>query len=245
MSTKDYRASHQASGYGARYKNNYKEGYYFAQWNKLEMPILKKVLAELSIKSDICLDFACGTGRITACIAPFFRKVMAVDISKEMLKEAPDLNNVEFGNVDITRAPLSESYDIVTAFRFFLNSEPLLRKEALKAIYRHLNSDGYLICNIHMNATSMMGCVYRFLKFVTGKDIHSVLKDSDFTFLLSENGFDVKQIEYFSFLPRPGRALPWLMQRVIRPVEIFCKFLRVPDRFAQSYLIVAQKKEAK
>ena len=70
-------------------------------------------------------------------------------------------DNVRLQQIDITRQSLGDTFDVVTAFRFFLNAEQQLRREVLEAIRKHLKPDGRLVCNIQMNATSAMGVASR------------------------------------------------------------------------------------
>ncbi len=74
-------------------------------------------------------------------------------------------------SIDITKENLKDKFDVVTAFRFFLNAEDRLRVEALSAIYNILEDDGYLITNIHVNTKSIMGLMYRIInKFYQNKN---------------------------------------------------------------------------
>src|SRR5438045_1629824 len=67
--TTDYRESHQALGYSGKYNRVYEIGYYAAQWRLIEEPLLRSILQPMGGKEKTCLDFACGTGRITQVVA--------------------------------------------------------------------------------------------------------------------------------------------------------------------------------
>ena len=67
---------------------------------------------------------------------------MGVDVSEAMLARACCPGNVRLQHIDMTRHFLGETFDVVTAFRFFLNAEPLLREQALQAIRNHLTEGG-------------------------------------------------------------------------------------------------------
>src|ERR1043166_6151160 len=59
---------------------------YMDQWEQRHVrEILTKVFPG---KIPRYLDFACGTGRLTAVIAPWAAEVVGVDISESMLKKA-------------------------------------------------------------------------------------------------------------------------------------------------------------
>ncbi len=157
----DYRRSHAATDAGIVYGRTYETGYYAALWAKIEKPLVERSLRALGGRHKKCLDFACGTGRITNVAAEYFAEVVGVDVSAPMLACASVPDNVRLRQIDITRESLGETFDVVTAFRFFLNAEPRLREEALQAIREHLNKDGRLVCNIQMNAISPIGIAAR------------------------------------------------------------------------------------
>ena len=72
----------------------------------------------------------------------FFGTVVGIDVSEAMLMCASVSENVTLYCIDITKVSLAETFDVVTAFRFFLNAEDSLRREALRAIYRRLREGG-------------------------------------------------------------------------------------------------------
>ena len=49
----------------------------------------------------------------------FFGSVVGVDVSEAMLSAASVPDNVTLLCVDITKAPLEQTFDVATAFRFF------------------------------------------------------------------------------------------------------------------------------
>lgn len=235
-----YRASHQARGYAAIYGRTFQAGYYAALWNEIEKPLLERTLRALGGSKRSCLDFACGTGRITQVAATVFDRVVGVDVSKEMLASASANAppGVSFRCIDITREPLPERFDVATAFRFFLNAEDELRGAALRAIHRHLHGGGRLVCNVHMNATSPMGMLYRALRAR-----QSTLSLRRFRDILAQSGFSVESVQPYGYLPRPGPLLPGVCETLMRPTERLCRALHVPARFAQNFLVVAGKRE--
>lgn len=241
MNNTDYRHSHSESGYGALYNRSYTYGYYSALWNRIERPILSRLFKQYGGSNKKCLDFACGTGRITNLASREFGYVLGVDVSAAMLSEANKRPNIEYKQIDLTVDDLNLMFDAILAFRFFLNADNKLRQLALKAIYEHMKKGGVLICNIHMNAYSPMGCVYRVLKLIFGKNIHNTCKESDFVELLESSGFSIEHIQYYGFLPRPGRFLPALCEQIIKPCEHLCKLLHIPSVIAQSFVVVARK----
>ncbi|WP_244571224.1 class I SAM-dependent DNA methyltransferase [Mesorhizobium carmichaelinearum] len=238
----DYRSSHQTPGYGTDYTKTFCSGYYAALWLRIERPLVEGILRPLGGPGRSCLDFACGTGRVTTVAGPLFGEVVGVDVSQSMLACARVPGNVKLVKADLTVAPLSRRFDVVTAFRFFLNAEDTLRRDALSAIHEHLNDGGLLVSNIHMNATSPAGLVCRFLNRFQGRVVRSTLSIHAYRQMLASNGFVVERVIGYGFLPRPGWLLPRLCEMLVGPVDTICRRAGVPARFAQNFLVVARRR---
>jgi 2-polyprenyl-3-methyl-5-hydroxy-6-metoxy-1,4-benzoquinol methylase len=92
------------------------------------------------------LDFGAGTGLISAHVAPYVRRIVAVDTSQGMLAALADKaelrGKVEPRCVDITAQPLDERFDLVMsamAMHHVRDTEALLRTFA-----HHLKPGGTL-----------------------------------------------------------------------------------------------------
>ncbi|UVK44035.1 class I SAM-dependent methyltransferase [Mesorhizobium sp. AR07] len=238
----DYRSSHRTPGYGELYNKTHESGYYGALWEKIERSLVLDVLRPMGGAGRTCLDFACGTGRITNIAAELFGEVVGVDVSESMLACAQVPQNVRLRHIDMTTQPLGETFDVITAFRFFLNAEDRLKWEALKAINEQLKDDGRFVCNVHMNATSPIGLVCRLLNRLSGRTIRNTLSAARFNEFLSSSGFVVEAMIPYGYLPRPGSLLPGVCEALIEPVEKASRTLRVPGQLAQHFLVVAKKR---
>lgn len=82
-------------------------------------------LSEDDLSTMTALDIGCGTGRLVRGMAPYFKQVIGIDISKEMLSRAKNdnknLSNAQFllGNgVDLDRVEDS-SIDVVFSYIVF------------------------------------------------------------------------------------------------------------------------------
>jgi len=148
---------------------------------------------------------------------------------------------VKLRNIDMTMESLEETFDVVTAFRFFLNAEDQLKREALKAINQQLKDGGRLVCNVHMNATSPIGLVCRLLNWSLGRTVRNTLSETRFKKLLTASGFLVEEVIPYGYLPRPGRFLPGICEALIEPFEKLSRTLRVPGQLAQHFLVIARK----
>jgi 2-polyprenyl-3-methyl-5-hydroxy-6-metoxy-1,4-benzoquinol methylase len=238
----DYRVSHTAPDAGKRYNKTYDAGYYAALWTKIEKPLVEATLRALGGPHKKCLDFACGTGRITNVAAQCFTEVVGVDVSAPMLGSARVVGNVRLRQTDVTVEGLGETFDVITAFRFFLNAEQRLRKEALQAMRQHLNEEGWLVCNVQMNATSPFGIASRMMNRLPWSQVRNTMSIDELSTLLTSAGFTVEQVTPYGYLPRPGRLLPRVCEACIEQVERIAGAIRLPARFAQQFLIVAKKR---
>src|SRR5579884_4162708 len=107
-----YRTCHLDASAAADYVKTYQVGYYAALWSKVERPLLEKLFAEIGGPDRLCLDFACGTGRITVAAGPYFGAVTGVDISEPMLLHARCPENGRLLHKDIINEPLNTQYDV-------------------------------------------------------------------------------------------------------------------------------------
>ena len=237
----DYRNSHATTGAVTDYIRTHEVGYYAALWRKIERPLVQATLRELGGPQKTCLDFACGTGRITTVAADYFAEVVGVDVSALMLASAPGADNVRLHQIDMTRQSLGDTFDVATAFRFFLNAEQQLRQEALEAIRKHLKTDGRLVCNIQMNATSPCGVASRIANQIPFSRKRNTMSAAELSALLMSTGFTVERVTAYGYLPRPGRLLPSLCEASIEPAERVARAMGIPSRFAQQLLFVARR----
>jgi len=239
-----YRTSHTNSGYGECYQKTYENGYYATLWNEVEKPLIEEIFNHL--KSDgasTCLDFACGTGRITCVAEEVFDQVEGVDVSDEMLSIAKEkLSKTKLINQDISNHLLDNSFDVISSFRFFLNAEPELRESALRALHQILNDNGTMVINIHVNKYSPLGRFYRFRNLIRGRIVANTLGWDELNELLQAAGFTIIDTRWYGYYPRTGWMLGSLATFCLSPFERICKSTRLfPKRWAQNYIVLCQK----
>jgi len=245
MDENNYRASHISLGHGSYYDKTYDEGFYKYQWIYLEQPMLMNIFQDLSKQKKVMssLDFACGTGRITKLCEDYFERCTGVDVSDEMLKVAskkcPRTNLIR---QDISHQILKEKFDVVTAFRFFLNAEHTLNIKILDSINQMLTDNGCLIANIHVNSNSVLGYMYRLRNKILNRNIANTMSFDTFNKYLEDAGFYVSQVYWYSYLPRVGWRWPWIYKTFMLPFEKMCiSFHLLPRSMAQCFLVVAHK----
>ena len=238
-----YRTSHSSEGYGEHYEKTYERGYYKHQWDCLELPLLKRVLEQEYDKgARSYLDFACGTGRILHAAEEIFPETTGVDVSETMVKLAREkCHRSEIFVQDITTTPLIKQYDVITAFRFFLNAEPELRNSVLKAIRENLADSGCLIVNIHVNRNSILGRVYQLRNIMLGHIVANTLGFDEFRRLLHENKFQVEAVNWYSYWPRTGWRMEGIAKRMLPATDKLWKQVKVlPQGLAQSFMVICR-----
>lgn len=167
----DYRASHLDKG--GQYDASLAESpfdAYMSSWERRHLPSLLRRFYPNGPQRY--LDFACGTGRITAQVAPLARQSTGVDISPTMIEEAQKkCPQTQFHLADLTQQNLSlGDFDLITSFRFFGNAQDELREGAMKAIAKRLANGGHLVINSHRNPRAL----YALFDRLTGGDAGSM-----------------------------------------------------------------------
>jgi SAM-dependent methyltransferase len=185
-------------------------------------------------------DFACGTGRILEFLNRYFPSPVGIDISPDMLALArarcPRAALI-LGDTTTTHDLAPGPFDLITAFRFFLNAEPSLRSQALAWMGRSLRPGGLVIANFHLNPASLRGTYLRLR--TTGVTRPSMMSVNDACQLFETHAFTVRQILGYSFLPyrRDGRTL--LAPGARRAVETRLAGIGALLHVAGSFLVVA------
>jgi SAM-dependent methyltransferase len=114
------------------------------------------------------LDFACGTGRVLSAVEELVGTAHGLDISPAMVRVAARKSpraGIRVGDLLTEPDTADRDYDLITAFRFFLNAEPPLRLPYLRQLGSRLHdADSRLIFNVHSNAASLDGLAGRFSK---------------------------------------------------------------------------------
>lgn len=104
------------------------------------------------------LDFAAGTGRIISALEDHVDSAVGIEISPVMAEIAQ--NKLQHGrivckDITLTDSPIEGKYDLITAFRFFLNAEPELKRTAMDSLVKRLKDESSrLIFTNHGNLWS-------------------------------------------------------------------------------------------
>ena len=158
---KDYRQSHTEERIAKQYEEVvYKAGSYDDMLWQWEKNMLLKELAELQKEMSrvAYLDFGCGTGRILVYLEDKVGRAVGVDPAKAMIQIARErARHSELVVADITKNDVlsGQAFDLITAFRIFLNSQPELREDMFRVLAPKLRgADARFIFNIHGNLWS-------------------------------------------------------------------------------------------
>ena len=240
----DYRNSHVGNNHGKEYDqaiNNKFERTIF----KIETKIIKKVVNKYyrsKGKINNYLDFACGTGRITQIIEKVAKNSNGVDISPDMLAVAKKkCKKTKFVRQDITKKPLKGKFDLITAWRFFLNAENKLRKDVLLSLRKNIAKDGKLIFNIHMNRYSIVGFQFYLRSLLGGKNLINNMSLGEAKKLLRETNYEIVEVIPLAHLP--GRLdITLLPEKLLIPFELFLSKLKIFRFFAKDLIVVCRKK---
>ncbi|NII11441.1 class I SAM-dependent methyltransferase [Oleiagrimonas sp. C23AA] len=237
-----YRKSHIGAGVGERYDAKHAIRVDALIWNDFVKPQVRKEFEHAASEGAASyLDFACGTGRLLKLGHTVFGESVGIDISENMLmvaqRRVPD---AQLKCVDVTRSPPSDigCFDCVSMFRFILNAEPELRRDALKWIADHMNRGATLIVNNHRNSASISGFFSR-LAFWLPKDAKNILSRREMVEILRVAGFSLVRCEGFRILPsifgRPlfGRKLQVRGERLCRRMGL--------GRFGAELVMVAMR----
>jgi SAM-dependent methyltransferase len=163
------------------------------------------------------LDFACGTGRILGHLKARVASATGVDIAPSMLEVARTVApEAEIIQADLNQQDVlgEREFDLVTAFRFFPNAEPELRRSVLLILARHLAPDGWLVFNNHKNRDSLTRRISRAL----GREVAAgTMSHADVEALLKLAGLRVVKVVPLGTLPASDRhrILPfWMLEHV-------------------------------
>lgn len=211
----DYRGRHIVPGQATWYEDVvYRAGTYDSWVWSHEQRWLDGVVERRAQagRAHRLLDFACGTGRILSFLAPRFAEALGVDISQAMLERAAEkvepTTTLVCGDVTHDAALLDGAFDVITAFRFFLNAQPDLREAALSVLVQHLGDGGVLVTNFHGNTWSLRAPGFFIEKYVRRRPVTNRISYRQARRLFAGHGLRVVEFRGIGLVtPRLLRAL--------------------------------------
>lgn len=224
MTQDDYRSSHLDKG--EDYDAIFRDDPHTAMLWSMEQVALKGIVERyFGASKPRHLDFACGTGRITALLSGRTSESLGVDVSENMLNVArANCPTAEFLVADITEsdALVGQQFDLITAFRFFPNAQPSLRLEAMQQLSLLLAPGGIMVFNDHLNSNSLHNRTLR----MTGRAPRHGMSLDEVRTLVRSGDLVVDEYIGIGYLPMvpnvfarvPGayeRAERWLTQSAV------------------------------
>jgi len=231
-----YADLHQVTDVGVRYDRDvYAPGTYDDHVWSLQRPHLEVLLSDFQARHGRVkyLDFACGTGRIISVAERFAAESTGVDISPFMIERAAtrvSRSRLVVANVLADPASIDDDYDVITAFRFFLNTEPEMRVAVMASLAGRLRGDdSLLVFNIHGNATSSLALtsIYRRLRgwgpawLMSHREVRGLVEGSGLT-IVDRMGFGLwpKRLYRTPIGPMIRAIDRWAVRnRLLRPIS--------------------------
>lgn len=201
---KDAVESYESREYGSG-------SYATAIW-QLQRPVIERILMDFRrnrTEPVRLLDFACGTGRVLACLESLVDSAEGIDVSENMVAVArARCVKARLRVGDILAGPelLQKNYDVISCFRFLLNVEPEMRGRVLRRLREVLCAPaGRLLVNVHGNSRSLRhpAIVWRRRREHPGESsaMLNEMSPAKTKNLLRENGFRVVRQFGFGMLP--------------------------------------------
>lgn len=241
VASRSYVDSHKEEGKGAAYDEHYSTNQWRRfLWSREQIAMTSFLTTYFKNREINLLDFACGTCRITSFLEDRVTTAVGVDTSKSMLDIAKQkLKRTELIQADITKNNVlkGRKFNLITAFRFFLNAEPELRREVLKALVPLLEEDGYFVFNNHRNRTSPLVR----LKYNQCHRRRNFMSMQEMNNMVQEVGLKIVRIYPIGFLPLYKIKLPQALNNVID--SIATKFMFLQD-FSESPIMVCKHSDS-
>jgi len=244
MAKVSYRESHKYQSKGAEYEEYYQnKAWQRFLWSR-EQEILLKILEKYFTGRNVhLLDFACGTGRITEFLENHVKTSTGVDVSDSMLAVArKKLKRTEIIKADITVENILKprKFNLITAFRFFLNAEPELRSATIKALVELLDEDGYLVFNNHQNSGSpWIRLRHAHYQKKNPEGTFNVMNIEQMKMLAEESGLQIVEIYPVGFFHPPKVPL-WF--RLNRAIDWAADKFRFMNKFSENPIAVCRRK---
>ncbi len=238
---RNYRNSHRGQATAQTYDQAFREPSTAtgALWY-LEQPVLTELLETRQDCIRRVLDFACGTGRILSFLENRFDDCTGIDVSREMLDIARrNCTRATLVEGDVTRSSVlvEGPFDLVTAFRFFLQAEESLRAEALRWIHSNLAPGGYLVANFHMNPFSLRGMLRQAQAFLRGRN-HRRISIPQAKKLLQDHGFVVEELRGYSHMFYPSIPRGSVSRRL--RIDSLLSRKKILPALGSSFILVAR-----
>jgi predicted TPR repeat methyltransferase len=239
MTADSYTTSHQGLGKGRGYDEHYdQQPHRRFLWQREQLALNDIIDTFFPGREIHLLDFACGTGRITGLLEKHTALAVGVDVSEDMLAQAGEkLKHTRLIRADLTQNNVlaGQKFNLITAFRFFLNAEPDLRRRIMAILADLLAADGLLVFNNHRNLTSPLIRMKYNLKrshknFMTVPQMHELARGA---------GLEIIRIYPIGFYPLMKNKMPVVLKHAIDRAA--CRFDCLRN-YSESPIAVCRKR---
>lgn len=202
-----YAAAHFAEGVAEEYDAVYAPASYDTEIWGIQQPFVRSVMGRVLSRSRRLkyLDFACGTGRIISAVEDIATEAVGVDISPLMLARAAGRvarSSLRLGDILRNATLADHDYDAITAFRFFLNTEPELRLPVMRDLAHRLRgAESRLIFNVHGNGHSVLAVTDRY-RHLRGWPPVRTFSHSGVRALIVAAGLEIEEVRGYGLVPR-------------------------------------------
>lgn len=201
--------------------------------------VFLEYLKKYAKKDSKILDFACWTGRKTSFLKKHYDNVIWFDISDAMLSVAKEkYPNIDFRKVDLWKDNIKEKFDVITAFRFFLNAELSLKKSILNNMKNILNKEWTIIFNIHYNTYSIAYLVQKIWYFIwTTTRNQNGVSYWEMKRIVKECWYEIVESKWYSYLLWCS-FLRWLPFKFLKVIDLFLMKLWIFKYFSKDIMFV-------
>lgn len=242
----DYRHSHKSEEHAHKYEGLVTEGrYYSVLWEWEQKQIKEIVDSRCKGGAGTALDFACGTGRIVRLLEGRFNKTVGLDISSAMVAQAEKKSrSTEFVVGDATEQAdlVSDRFDLIISFRFFLNAQDELRKSVIAFMNSALKSDGVIIFNVHLQESSLQSKLLKLWWSLRKEQSLPTLSIEHMSELLQTHDISIVETRHYGVLPTSSKLLP-LPRTLYSKVESWLSGKAGMRPYARNVICVCVKTE--
>jgi SAM-dependent methyltransferase len=228
-------------------KNVYSPESYSSDIWQLQIPVLLKIIRtfKLSRGPIKLLDFACGTGRILSLVENEVFQSDGIDVSAfmtDLARAKCEKSNFFVGNLIEQPDMLSKDYDVITCFRFLLNTEAANRIAVLKVLRERLAAkNGILIVNIHGHSRSFRSLALLYRRLVHNEQ-HVQMSRKEIKSLFYDSGLRIVEEYGFGILPPLLYKTP--LRKPAKWIDNFCHKFSFLRMFSIDLLYVCKLDEA-